>query len=118
MRLLPFSDVHSSHPDLPACTGLTPFAWHKVYGIRSALGHGSCSGLQHGSHHQGVCRLVKYMFLEAGTMQSDSYCQDEAPWAPLLLGPHCPLFARKFPEDTASQVPTQQLLAPRAAFHA
>ena len=59
---------------------------------------------------QGVCRLVKYMFLEAGAMQSNSYCRDEAPWAPLLLGPHCPLFARKFPESTASQVPAQQPL--------
>ncbi len=52
----------------------------------------------------GVCRLVKYMFLEAGAMQSESYCRDESPWAPLLLGPHCPLFARKFPENTSSQV--------------
>ena len=51
-----------------------------------------------------MCRLVKYMFLEAGAVPSDSYCQDEAPWAPTLLGPHCPLFARKFPETTAPQV--------------
>ena len=58
----------------------------------------------------GVCRLVKYMFLEAGAMQSDLYCEDDAPWAPTLIGPHCALFARKFPEDTASQVPAWQPL--------
>ena len=49
-------------------------------------------------------RLAKHVFLEAGAPQSDSYCRADAPWAPVLLGPHCPLIARKFPENTASQV--------------
>lgn len=62
-------------------------------------------------------RLVKYMFLEAGAMQSESYCRDESPWAPLLLGPHCPLFARKFPENTASQARAPMHAPPKADWH-
>ena len=52
-----------------------------------------------------ACRLVKYMFVEAGGLQSTAHCQDEAPWAPALLGRTCPLFARKFPENTTTEVP-------------
>ena len=56
---------------------------------------------------KGFCvalRLAKHVFLEAGAPQSHSYCREDAPWAPVLLRPHCPLIARKFPENTASQV--------------
>ena len=59
------------------------------------------------SHLRGfplACRLVKYMFVEAGGLQSTAHCQDEAPWAPALLGRTCPLFARKFPENTTAEV--------------
>ena len=59
------------------------------------------------SEFEGFCvvlRLAKHVFLEAGAPQSDTYCWEDAPWAPVLLGPHCPLIARKFPENTASQV--------------
>ena len=44
------------------------------------------------------------MFVEAGGLQSTAHCQDEAPWAPALLGRTCPLFARKFPENTTAEV--------------
>lgn len=47
---------------------------------------------------------MRDMYFRAGAAQSEALCQDDSPWAPMLLGPNCPLFARKFPENTASQV--------------
>ncbi|CAK0784365.1 hypothetical protein CVIRNUC_007569 [Coccomyxa viridis] len=57
-----------------------------------------------GCYPAAALRLAKHVFMEAGAPQSDSYCRAGAPWAPVLLGPHCSLIARKFPENTASQV--------------
>lgn len=51
-----------------------------------------------------LCRLSKEMFVRAGAPASTALCSEESPWSNRLLGPSCPLFARKFSNNTADAV--------------
>ncbi|KAK9835257.1 hypothetical protein WJX84_005095, partial [Apatococcus fuscideae] len=51
-------------------------------------------------HAQSALQLVKHMFVTTDSITKGA-CEDESSWSDRLLVPDCPLFARKFPNETA-----------------